>query len=296
MDSGSVTRMTADDARGTPVRVICVVYNPGDELLVFEESLRAATTMPYELVIVDNGEPSEAVAMLEASGAAWVLRTGANLGYGTAANAGARGSDGPWLVVANPDLVWEPGALDVLLEAGAGLADAGALGPRVLNEDGTAYPSGRQIPSLLDGAGHAVLGKVWAGNPFSARYRSEAEALVATQPTEVGWLSGACLVLRRSAFEAVGGFDESYFMFVEDLDLGDRLAKAGWRNVLVPAARVVHAQGLSWKRRPEAMIRAHHRSMRHYLSGRYGAWYQAPVRWALCAGLWVREQLAVARG
>ncbi|GAA1406336.1 glycosyltransferase family 2 protein [Oerskovia paurometabola] len=274
------------------LRVICVVYNPGTELVDFATSLRTATTRTTELVLVNNGGPSDIARRLAQEEGTRLVESGGNLGYGRAANLGARGAGGDWVVVANPDLVWAPGSLDVLLEAGTRHEEAGSLGPRILNTDGTEYPSARAIPSLRLGAGHAVLGKVWPSNPWSTAYRSANTSRSDTERA-AGWLSGACLLLRREAFEQVGGFDEGYFMFFEDLDLGDRLGQAGWANVFVPAAVVTHVQGVSWKKDPAPMIRAHHVSARRYLTGRYGAWYQAPLRWLLSLGLAARERIEI---
>jgi len=284
--------MSSSAGAPNALRVICVIYNPGPELVEFATSLRTATSRPTELVLVNNGGPSDVAEGLAREPGTRLVESGGNLGYGRAANLGARGADGRWIVVANPDLVWSPGSLDALVAAGARHDRAGALGPRILNTDGTEYPSARAIPSLRLGAGHALLSKIWPENPFSRAYRS-ANAPGDTTERAAGWLSGACLVLRRDAFEQVGGFDEGYFMFFEDLDLGDRLNQAGWTNVFVPSAEVTHVQGVSWKKDPAPMIRAHHVSAHRYLTRRYDAWYQAPLRWALTAGLLVRERLEI---
>ncbi|MCL1870959.1 MAG: glycosyltransferase family 2 protein [Promicromonosporaceae bacterium] len=275
------------------VRIVCVVYNPGPELRSFAKTLAQATYRPYELVVVDNGDPTDVVRELAAAGATVLRHPGGNVGYGTAANLGAADSAAPWVVVANPDVEWEPGSLDLLIEAGDADPLAGSLGPRILNTDGTTYPSARALPSLSVGIGHALLHTVWPGNPWSREYRQAEATVGATEPRPVGWLSGACLVLRPDAFAQVGGFDERYFMFFEDVDLGDRLGKAGWRNVYVPGAQVTHVQGVSWKHSPAPMIRAHHASAKQYLFDRWGAWWQAPVRLAIGVGLWVRERVEV---
>lgn len=282
--------MTPPDTPPALVRAVCVLFNPGDELRDFVESLRTATTRSLELVLVNNGGRSEVAERVAQEPWVSLVDAGGNLGYGRAANLGARGGRSPWIVVANPDLVWEPGSLDALLDAAERNPGAGSLGPRLLNSDGTVYPSARAVPSLRLGAGHALLGRVWPSNPYSRTYRQLNETAPAAE-RETGWLSGACLVLRREAFEAVGGFDESYFMFFEDLDLGQRIGEAGWTNVYVPSAHVTHVQGVSWKKSPAPMIRAHHASARQYLDRRYAKPYQAPLRWALGAGLWVRERL-----
>lgn len=268
--------------------VVCVAYHPGPELAAFAASLAGATTRTVRLVVVDNGSDPTVVDAIAAEHGAEVVRTGENLGYGRAANRAAAGAAEPWLVVANPDVVWHPGSLDALLAAAERHPRAGALGPAVLNVDGSVYPSARELPSLRQGAGHALLARVWPGNPWTRAYQARQESTRATERT-AGWLSGSCLLLRREAFEAVGGFDERYFMFFEDLDLGERLGRAGWSNVHVPTAVVTHVGGTSWRERPAAMIRAHHRSAALYLSARYDRWYQAPLRGAIRAGLALRQ-------
>lgn len=284
--------MSSSAGASTALRVICVIYNPGAELRDFATSLRTATTQEVELVLVNNGGPSDLATELATAPGTRLVEAGGNLGYGRAANLGARGAAGDWIVVANPDLVWSPGSLDALLEAGSRHERAGSLGPRILNTDGTEYPSARAIPSLRLGAGHAVLGKIWADNPYSRAYR-DAHGPGSAVERPAGWLSGACLLLRREAFDEVGGFDENYFMFFEDLDLGDRLGQAGWANVFVPSAEVTHVQGVSWKKDPAPMIRAHHASARRYLAGRYSAAHLAPLRWAISIGLGLRERLEI---
>lgn len=278
------------DPSGDPsraVRVVCVVYHPGPELEDFAASLAHATSAPVELVLVDNGTDDTLAQKVAAAWGGRVLRPGANLGYGAAANLGAAGAEQPWVVVVNPDIVWEPGSLDVLLDAAERHPHAGALGPALLNPDGTVYPSARELPSLTHGVGHALLGRLWPANPWTRAYQRRQESV--GQERTAGWLSGACLLLRREAFTEVGGFDDSYFMFFEDTDLGERLAHAGWGNVYVPSARATHVGGTSWRERPASMISAHHASAARYLTRRYHRWFEWPVRVAIRVGLKARE-------
>nr|MDT0526558.1 glycosyltransferase family 2 protein [Streptomyces sp. DSM 41633] len=102
---------------------------------------------------------------------------------------------------------------------------------------------------------HAVVGPFWKTNPWTAAYRQDRQE---PSEREVGWLSGSCLLMRRAAFDAVGGFDERYFMYMEDVDLGDRIAQAGWQNVYVPSAEVLHDKGHSTGRDPARNLAAHH--------------------------------------
>ncbi len=273
------------DRTTPPLRVAVVTFSPGEHLTRFLDSLETATTQPYEVVLADNGSTDGAPEAAAAAGRARLLRTGGNLGYGAGSNRALAGAESTWVVVANPDVAWTPGSLDVLLDAASRWPRAGALGPAIRTPDGDLYPSARARPSLGRGIGHALLGWWWPSNPWTASYRRE-RGPPAEEP--VGWLSGSCLLLRREAFGAVGGFDESYFMFMEDLDLGERLGAAGWLNVYAPSAVVEHTGGHSWRKAPARMLYHHHRSVYRYLSRRYDGMAMAPLRAVIAAGLAAR--------
>jgi N-acetylglucosaminyl-diphospho-decaprenol L-rhamnosyltransferase len=276
--------------------VVTVTYSPGPHLDRFLATLSHATDRTVTVIMVDNGStdgaPEEAV---ERYPNVRLLRTGANLGYGTAINRAvdecldeSEGSD--FFVVANPDVQWGPHSIDTLLEAAARWPRAGALGPLIRDPDGSVYPSARHLPSLIRGGMHAVVGPFWRTNPWTATYRQDR-----MEPSErpVGWLSGSCLLLRRAAFDEVSGFDERYFMYMEDVDLGDRLGRAGWQNVYVPSAEILHDKGHSTGRDPARNLAAHHTSTYTFLSDRYSHRWQAPLRWTIRAALAARAGLVV---
>ena len=271
------------------VRVVVVTYFPGDFLDAFLDSLPAASSGPVAVTVSDNGSTDGSLERARERPGVEVLSTGANLGYGGAANLGVAATSEEWVLVVNPDIAFEPGAIDDLLAVAARRPRAGALGPRIHTSEGMLYPSARELPSLGRGIGHATFGWVWPANPWTASYRRERGV-----PTEgvVGWLSGACLLLRREAFDSVGGFDEGYFMYFEDTDLCARLAAAGWEVVYAPSATVVHHGGHATERNLDAMSKAHHDSAYRYLSRRYAGARWAPVRAGLKAGLWGRYQLS----
>jgi N-acetylglucosaminyl-diphospho-decaprenol L-rhamnosyltransferase len=270
------------------VRVVVVTYSPGPALTEFLSSLATATTAPYDVVLADNGSTDGAPEAAVGPGVE-LLRTGGNLGYGRAANAGAAGASAEWLVVANPDVVWAPGALDELLDAGARWPSAGCLGPAIRTPEGRLYPSARAFPSLGRGIGHALCGWWWPSNPWTRSYRAEVGKPV-EGPT--GWLSGSCMLLRRSAFEAVGGFDPSYFMYCEDMDLCRRIGEFGFLNVYVPSAVVTHSGGHATSRVGAAMVAEHHRALYRYLARQYSGPRYALLRPLLAAGLFLRYLLA----
>jgi N-acetylglucosaminyl-diphospho-decaprenol L-rhamnosyltransferase len=275
--------------------VVTVTYSPGPHLDRFLASLAHATELPVTVVMADNGStdgaPEEA---LERHPDARLMRTGGNLGYGTAVNRAVaeylEDSDAEFFVVANPDVQWGPRSIDVLLEAAQRWQLAGSLGPLIRDPDGSVYPSARHQPSIIRGGMHAVVGPMWKSNPWTAAYRQER-----FEPSEraVGWLSGSCLLVRKAAFDELGGFDERYFMYMEDVDLGDRMARAGWQNVYVPTAEILHDKGHATGRNPARNLAAHHTSTYTFLADRHPGWWQAPLRWAIRSALTVRARLAV---
>jgi N-acetylglucosaminyl-diphospho-decaprenol L-rhamnosyltransferase len=273
--------------------VVTVTYSPGPHLDRFLSSLSHATELPVTVVMADNGSTDGAPeGALERYPNTELLRTGGNLGYGSAINRAVAKLTpvGEFVVVANPDVQWGPGSIDALLDAAARWPRAGALGPLIRDPDGSVYPSARHVPTLARGGLHAVLGPLWPGNPWSAAYRQER-----LEPSErtVGWLSGSCLLLRRAAFDQVDGFDERYFMYMEDVDLGDRLGQAGWLNVYVPTAEIVHDKGHATGRDPARNLAAHHESTYIFLVDRHPKWWQAPLRWTIRAALAARSGLVV---
>jgi len=273
--------------------VITVTYSPGPHLDRFLATLSHATDRQVTVVLADNGSTDGAPeAAVERYPNVRLLRTGGNFGYGTAANRGVAeaGGDGEFFMVVNPDVQWGPGSIDALLEAADRWPVAGSLGPLIRDPDGAVYPSARHQPSLIRGGMHAVVGPFWKNNPWTAAYRQDR---LAPSERPVGWLSGSCLLLRRAAFEQIGGFDERYFMYMEDVDLGDRLIKAGWQNIYVPTAEIVHAKGHATGRDPASNLAAHHRSTYTFLADRHPRWWQAPLRWTIRGALITRTGLVV---
>ena len=215
------------DAPGA-VGLVTVTYSPGEALESLLDSIPTASARPVQVIIADNGSTDGSVERAATRPGVRLLHTGSNLGYGGAANAGVAVLDPGvrWLVVINPDVVLGPGSIDALLAAAARHPDAGAFGPLITTPDGVVYPSARHLPSIGAGAGHAIFGWWWPSNPWTRRYRQDR-----AEPEErvAGWLSGSCLLLRREAFAQVDGFDPAYFMYFEDVDLGDRLAEPAGR-------------------------------------------------------------------
>ncbi|AHI21994.1 glycosyltransferase family 2 protein [Corynebacterium vitaeruminis] len=289
-----------------PIAVITVTYSPGEYLDAFLDSVPEATASPTLSILADNGStdgaPEKAAA--ERDGVEF-WPTGGNVGYGSAINFAARRLremkeegeiDEEFFVFSNPDVVFDKGSIDEMIACARRWMDKGhavaCVGPYIRQSDGSAYPSARAVPNLSNGIGHALLGGIWKNNPWSRAYRDHADM---TRERTAGWLSGSCLLVRWEAFEKIGGFDERYFMYMEDVDLGDRFGRAGYDNVYCPTAQITHAVGHAAGKHPEKMLPAHHDSAYRFQADRHPGTWQAPIRWVLWLGLKARAALMVAR-
>jgi len=255
---------------GGGVAAVVVNWNAGGHLLACVRTLVAAGAA--EVVVVDNASSDDSLKRLEdaAMDRVRVVRAGRNLGYGGGINLGMAGAGPGHVLICNPDLLVDEDCIRSLtarLEAEPGL---GIVAPRLRNADGSTYVSGRPFPSLADAMGHAFVGLVWPANPWSRRYLQT--GWDRAEVTEVDWASGALLLVRRRTFELLGGFDERFFMFMEDVDLCWRSWRAGWRVVIEPAAGAVHLVGVSRAARPLRMVAAHHRSLWRWSSLRWTGW------------------------
>ena len=285
-------------AHAARVAVVTVSYGSEDVLGAFLASLPSASRQALHVVVADSKPAAAAntVKSMTTSAGATYLPLPSNRGYGYAINTAVRGL-GPeidWVVVSNPDVTVNPGCIDILLESVLDSTIA-AVGPRILSSDGEIYPSARTIPSLRSGVGHAIFANLWPKNPWTRNYRKESE--IEPVRRDAGWLSGAFLMIRRSVFDQMNGFDESYFMYFEDVDLGYRIGRLGLRNVYEPAAVVVHTGAHSTSTHDESagMIRAHHESAQKFLFKKYSGPWLLPVRALLALGLGVRSSIEARR-
>jgi N-acetylglucosaminyl-diphospho-decaprenol L-rhamnosyltransferase len=254
---------------GDRVAAVVVNHEAGEALVECVKTLRAEGIS--EVIVVDNASSDGSTeALVVADGAVRLVQTGTNLGYGAAANRGIDASGSELVLVSNPDVVVHRGALAALVEVLGADPTVAIVGPRILEFDGTRYPSARRFPSLVDAAGHALLGDLVPTNRFTRRYRLG--YVDAEEVTDVDWVSGACFLARRRALDELHGFDESYFMYAEDTDLCWRARRAGWGVLFVPGAVVTHLQGISTARHPYRMLVAHHRSVFRFAARTERGW------------------------
>lgn len=257
--------MKIEGGSTSSVGVVVVNFN-GDGVL--ERCVASLLMSPSvaEVIVVDNASSDSSVenltryvSSLDVTARVEIVETNANLGYGRACNLGARRLQSSYILISNPDIVYESGSIEKLLEM-AIRRNLGGVGPMILNPDHSRYPSVRPFPSLLNAAMHSVLGEIWPANPFSKRYKVD----FAQTTFKDRWISGASILMPIELYRSVGGFDHRYFMYMEDVDLCTRILDNGFELGYCDEALAIHYQGFSSKQRPYFSAYAHHRSLAIY--------------------------------
>jgi N-acetylglucosaminyl-diphospho-decaprenol L-rhamnosyltransferase len=210
------------------VRVAAVVVSHGHPREL-EESLPALRRQVDELVVIAN-VPGSIPAGVEA------IHNDRPLGYAANVNRGVASTSAELVVTANPDAVPEPGAVAALRDFMEAHARCGIAGPRMVFPDGSWQPSRRRFPT--------VTGTVVRRTPLRLvvpqRHHFHLDEQPPAEPVEADWMLGGFLMLRRTMLDELGGLDEGYRLYGEDIDLAYRAARAGWERWYVPAAVVRH--------------------------------------------------------
>src|SRR5438876_2771334 len=231
---GDLAPATAD------VAVVIVNYDSGDDVSRAVRSVHdAAGDARVDIVVVDNGSRDGSADRAEAAFPGLrVVRNERNLGFPSAANVGMRATRAPWVFLLNPDARVTGGTLGGVLKLAGDRPEAGVIGVLTRNGDGTVYPSARKVPTYPEAVLHAFVSPFRPHNRWTRAYRMDGW----DRRTErsVDWVSGSSMLLRRAALDQVGLFDEGFFMYVEDLDLGTRMRQAKWDGWFTPELEVTH--------------------------------------------------------
>jgi GT2 family glycosyltransferase len=266
------------------VAAVLVNYNSGPELGRALGSIEREAGTSWEGVVVDNAssDGSERAALEFRS--VRLLRNAENVGFGRGINQAIAACSAGRVIVMNPDCQLGPGSLASLTAALDADVRCAIAAPRILNPDGTPQGNARGDPDMLTGLfGRAsTLRRALPGLDVSRR--NVVTETTSEESVTVDWVSGACLLARRDALAAVGGFDERYFMYWEDADLCRRLRQRGYTVRYVPSASAVHRVGQSSRTAPAASIRAFHESAYLYYSTHVAPGALSPRRW-LARGL-----------
>jgi len=251
------------------ISVVIVNYNSGSALASTLGSLADGLAgLRWEAVVVDNASTDGSERPAEARPNVRLVRHPANAGFAAGVNIGTAVSAAPFLLVLNPDCRLQSGIGGLLDELQRHPA-CGVIGPAILDTSGTLQESARGNPDMLTGlfGRTSLLSRVFPDSRH-ARRNLRAGVLVdapgSSQP--VDWVSGACMLVRRSALASVGGFDEGYFLYWEDADLCRRLRNAGWETRYSKIAVVTHDVGQSSKNARGLANREFHRSAYRYFS------------------------------
>lgn len=230
-------------------RKLSVVFVNHNSTTFLEKAIitlkRSEPEVELETIVVDNAsQDRDRVRDVCEKQGVRLLILSQNLGYGAAANRGAQYARGEYLAVANPDIEFLPGAVRNLVRFLEDTPEVGVVSPQLLYPDGTPQPSCRRFPRLryIFAGRRSPLLRLFPHYPLLKEflYLGIEEA---KEPVEVEAVIGSFMLFRRAAFERVGGFDERFFMFAEDLDICHRLRQQEWRVFLEPKARIRHYYG-----------------------------------------------------
>jgi N-acetylglucosaminyl-diphospho-decaprenol L-rhamnosyltransferase len=209
------------------VAAVVVVHDPVPELA---RCLEALVPQVEELVVVENlgGTVVQGVQVIENE---------RPLGYAANANRGIAETTAPFVVVCNPDTEAGPDAVAVLRAFAELHPRAGIVGPELRHPDGTLNPSRRRFPTVSGTVVRRTPLRRVLGGTQRAHYGLDEQP---DEPVQADWLLGGFLLLRREMLDELGGFDEGFRLYGEDIDLAYRAAKAGWERWVIPDAKVVH--------------------------------------------------------
>jgi len=244
---------------------VLVNYNAGAEL---ERALRSISDElaghPWEAVVVDNASTDGSSAAVEAFAAnVRLMSNSANVGFARGVNQGLAATNAPFVLIMNPDCRLMAGAIAALRAVLDAHPPCAIAGPRILNPDGTVQGSARGDPDMLTGlfGRTTLLRRIVPFLPIARRNVVVDEAIRSGQASiVVDWLSGACMLARRDALDAVKGFDERFFLYWEDADVCRRLRGRGYHVRYVPGATAIHRVGQSSRTARASAIRAFHES------------------------------------
>lgn len=230
----------------------------------------ACEGITHETLLIDNGSTDESVAMVRRDFPQVRLKANAtNTGFTRANNQGLRAARGRYLALLNNDTICHAGAFTALVRELEATPDAGIAAPKLLNSDGTRQFSFRSFPGFQQAlfSRESLLTRIFPDNPYSTKYLKADDP--GDAPQDVDWVSGACFVIRRDLYEKIGGLDESFFMYSEDVDYCMRCWEAGYRVIYRPAGVVTHLGGQTSSRTPFLPIFERHRSMYRFYKKHY---------------------------
>lgn len=280
-----------------PVAVAIVNYNTCDHLRACLASVQQAG-VAREIVVIDNASTDGSAAMVRSEFPGVSLHANShNTGYGSAANQAVANCRAPYILLLNSDTLIESNTLPTISNYLNTHPTVAIAGPRLINPDGSLQASSYPFPTPLHiFLEESTLGRLLRHLPWLRQHYLRTWSHDRARP--VPWLLGAALAIRRQPFEAIGGFDSSFFMYAEETDLCYRLFHAGWDIHFVPTATITHTGGASTRQYRTAMAVQFFTSIRHFYRRHYSKIRQlelAVLIKAIVFGRLLRERFRLAR-
>jgi GT2 family glycosyltransferase len=245
------------------ISIVIVNYRVRDILRKCLDSItKAQDNLNHELIVVDNNSRDGSVELIrENFPKVNLIENRQNRGFSFACNQGIKRSCGRYVLLLNPDTVFPETGFRKLVDFMDSNPEAGICGPKMVDVSGNLLHSCRSFPSFLTSisSSQSILYRYFPGNPLSRRYLLK--DLDHSRIQEVDWVSGSCLMIRKKMLDQIGLLDESYFIYVEDVDLCYRAHKAGWKIFYFPEVTLVHQLGQSTSRDRLRSRLQHHKSM-----------------------------------
>lgn len=218
------------------------------------------------ILVVDNCSKDSPIEIIEKFPVAKLIQNKKNAGFAKAVNLAFKHTVADFVILLNPDTILFDGFFDSIYDYMIQNDDVAIIGPAIYEVNGDLQGSARKFPSPFTSffGRKSLITKYFPNNSIT---KNEFTCFTGTKrPIEVDWVSGACMIIRRKAFEGIGGFDENIFLYWEDVDLCKRLKEEGWKIVYYPEAKIKHFVGQSSNSRPIASIVHFHYSCYKYFA------------------------------
>lgn len=256
------------------ISIIIISYNCQEEIA---RCLSSIASLQNEIIVVDNNSKDKTTCDIRENYPRVILiENKENLGFARGVNLGIKKASGEYLVLLNPDTEILNDGIKKLVEFAATNKNIAAVGPRLLNTDGSFQPSAYSFPTTLWASLHLLqisklFSKEKVGKFFP--YFSRPDKI-----QEVDWVTGACICIKKEALKKVGLFDENYFLYFEEIDWCKRAKENGWKIYYYPPAVITHHLERSSSQEKELSLLSRYESMFYYFRKHYGEREEKIVR------------------
>ncbi|UCC39908.1 MAG: glycosyltransferase family 2 protein [Candidatus Aminicenantes bacterium] len=272
----------------TDVDIIIVNHNTKDLLRQCIKSVYANTPKnSFEIIVIDNSSVDESLQMIKREFPdVKVIENKENLGFSKANNQGITAGRGRYVLLLNSDTLVLPSTLDIMKQFLHDHPDVGIVGSRTFYSDYTVQATARSFPTPINAlfGRKSILTRLFPTNRFSRRYLTCFNQDY-SEPFEVDWVAGSCLMVKRKMIDEIGLLDEGFWMYWEDADWCYRAKKKGWKVFCVPEAKIIHYEGMSSKKQSAKLIMEFHKSIYRYYRKHHVGSYVNPVNILALVGL-----------